>query len=219
MQNMKNKIIFVIVFIIIASAGIASMIFLVQKGGSIASPLEPSSEPEIKSEEKAETPAAQTEKETSQRTMVDTDYFSLTLLPGWEMTSEENTLPIMAVDSKEQVLNEKAKEIDFRTNLSVNQTGLGENSLKDYVETVKNSLLKNIPIIEITKEEQSLMSGKEAYFLEIESIQDDLKFNTFVALIAGKENTVWAFSFNTLEESWQKYKDIFYKIIEGLKMK
>lgn len=218
---MKTKIIFTLVFIIIVSAGIVFMVFLTKRGSSVNNTATIGSEltPEFQSEQKTEAPATEPEKEIPQYTTVDTDYFTLTLISGWQMTSEENTLPIIVIDSEEEVLNEKAKEIDFRTSLSIKWAELGENSFKAYVEGVKTGLVNTIPIIEITKEEQTSISGKEAYFMEIESIQEDLKFNTFVALVSGKGNSVWAFSFNALEESWPKYKDVFYEIIEGLKMK
>ncbi|MBI2450021.1 MAG: hypothetical protein HYV47_00635 [Candidatus Nealsonbacteria bacterium] len=218
---MKNKIIFTFIFIIILSTIIVFLVFLGKKGSSFTSTSEPGLELKNPNEQAINNPVTQPHKEVIQPQYMnlDTDYFALTLPSGWEMTSEDNTLPITIVDSKEAVLDEKAREIDFRTNLSIKWTELGENSLKDYFEAVKISLINSIPIIEIIKEEQTLAGDKEAYFMEIKSVQKNLKFGTFVALVAGQENTAWAFSFNTLEESWIKYKEIFYQTIKGLRMK
>lgn len=207
---MKTKIIFIIISIAIVSAGIVSMVFLVEKG-------EP--EEKVAAEEKSETPAKEPEKEVSQATLLDTDYFTITLPSSWEGTSKENTLPIMIADSQEQILGEKAKEIGFGTNLSINRAELGDGLFEDYVKNLKASLINNIPLIEITKEEKTAINGSDAYFLEIESIQQDLKFNTLVALVVNEANIVWAFSFNTLKESWPDYKDIFYQMVNSIKMK
>lgn len=221
---MKNIIIFIIVFVILVSAGTASLIFLTKKGVSITAVSGPAqqsgTEGEFRSEGELKELAETAKKEFLERTptTLDTDYFFLTLPPNWEGTSTPNTLPIILIDSKEIIDNKKAEEINFRTNLSINNADLGGNSFKTYIEGLKAGLVSTIPIIEITKEEDATVDGREAHFMEIKSVQQDLKFGTFVALVAG-EDLVWAFSFNTLEESWTKYKDVFYNTIEGLKMK
>ena len=218
---MKNNIIFVIIFIAVVSAGIVSMIFLAKRGSSAV--LAPKSEvaavvKELQPPKEEEIPQANTEplKELLKTTEVDTDYFPLVLPPGWVKTSSGESLPLIITDSTEKVTDEKAKEIDFRTGLSINSMPLGETSLSDYVETMKTSLIQGIPIIEITKEEQVGINGSAAHILEIESIQKDIKFRTVLAIFTGKDNTVWAFSFNTLDDSWYGYKDVFYTITYNL---
>lgn len=218
---MKNRIIFIVIFIIILFSVIGLMVFLARENSSII-PVSSHLERGWEQLPTTTTQPIQLPQEVSQYAKyitLDTDSFVLTLPSGWKMTSQYSALPIILTDSKEEVLNEKAKEIDFQTNLSINRAEWGQNYFKDYVEAVKASLISNIPIIKITKEEEVTLNDKEAYFMEIESVQDNLGFSTFVALVVGKENTVWAFSFNTLEESWLKYKEVFYKIIESLKMK
>jgi len=206
-----TKIIFTLSFIAILSAGIVLMVLLTQKGSSIvtAPPQSTTTPPEPEEEKNIPQEAA----------TLDTDYFTLALPSGWEGTSATDTLPIIVADSQEEVINEKAKEIDFRTNLSINRGELAEKTLKDYIEGLKAGLVSTIPIMEITKEEETIVDDREAYLLEIESIQQDLKFSTLVILVSGKDNTVWAFSFNTLGESWSSYKDIFYQIVQNIEMK
>jgi len=224
MKNIKNKIIFIIIFIAVSSAGMALLIFLIQKGSpnTPIAGLEPElidliDEPLL--EDETEQTIAQPEKETSLPSLLDTDYFNLLFPPGWEKKSGPDTLPIIIVNSPEEITNSKAKEIDFQTNLSINRAILGEVSFKDYIESVKVGLIQTIPIIEIVKEEEIAISDRGGYFLEIKSIQQDLKFSTLIFFIVGKENTVWAFSFNTLEESYPDYKDIFNQIVKEIKMK
>ncbi|MBI2041531.1 MAG: hypothetical protein HYT20_00745 [Candidatus Nealsonbacteria bacterium] len=222
MGNIKNKIVFIFIFAAISVAGIAALIFVMQKGTK--------SLPNVRQvtglvdqfqlKNGPEKLTVQPEEKTLQSTILDTSYFSLNLPFGWERESlATDTLPIAIIDSQEKLTNDKAKEIDFRTNISINSTGLGSILLKDYVESVKTNLINAIPILEIMKEEQTNISGKDAYFLEIESVQKDLIFSTIVVFTIGKENTVWAFSFNTLKESRLNYKDVFDSIIKSIKMK
>lgn len=213
---MKNKVIFIFIFAAISAAGIAAMIFLMQKRTESISTIKSNTESLTESQPKDEPQKiiAQT-----QSTLLDTAYFSLVLPDGWEQTSATDTLPIAIVNSKEQITNEKAREINFRTNLSVNSTELGEILFKDYVEDTKTRLIQAIPIIEITKKEQYSMNGKDAYYMEIKSVQNDLKFSTVVVLAVGKDSTVWAFSLNTIEELWPDYENIFFDIIKSIKIK
>lgn len=221
---MLNKIIFVIIFVAVVSAGIAGMVFLANKGSSDIAPakLEMASltDPHLPSqEEKSRLNLTEPPKKIPQSITMETDYFTFVLPLSWTKSSEGYTLPIIIVDTLEEITDEKAKEIDFRTGLSINSMPLGETSLKDYVEKVKTSLIQAIPIIEITKEEQADINGSNVHIVEIVSIQQDIKFMTVLAIFAGKDNTVWAFSFNTIEEAWPYYKPIFYRTAQSVKMK
>ena len=207
---MKNKIIFIFIFAAISAAGIAGLIFVMQKGTKSIPTIRPATELITESQSK---------EELEKLTVMDTAYFSFVIPDGWQEADASNTLPIMITDSREKLTNNQAKEMNFRTNISINSAELGEILFKDYVEDTKTRLIQAIPIIEITKEEGYTINGKNAHFMEIKSVQNDLKFNTIVILAVGKDNTVWAFSFNALEESWFDYKDIFSNMIESIKMK
>jgi len=218
---MKNKIIFIFIFAAISAAGIAGLIFVMQKGTKSIPTIRLATEliTESQSKEELEKLTVQPQKTTSQSTLMDTAYFSFVIPDGWQEADASNTLPITITDSREKLTNNKAKEMNFRTNISINSVELGETLFKNYVEDTKTRLIQAIPIIEITKEEGYAINGKEAHYMEIKSVQNDLKFNTIVILAVGKDNTVWAFSFNALEESWFDYKDIFSNMIESIKMK
>jgi len=207
---MKNKIIFIFIFAAISAAGIAGLIFVMQKGTKSIPTIRPATELITESQSK---------EELEKLTVMDTAYFSFVIPDGWQEADASNTLPIMITDSREKLTNNQAKEMNFRTNISINSAELGEILFKDYVEDTKTRLIQAIPIIEITKEEGYTINGKNAHFMEIKSVQNDLKFNTIVILAVGKDNTVWAFSFNTLEESRLDYKDIFSNMIKSIKMK
>ncbi|MDO8559123.1 MAG: PsbP-related protein [bacterium] len=218
---MKNKIVFIIIFAAVSAAGIIAMIFFMQKGVKGIPAVNPAAEliTESQSKKESEKLTVQPEKENQKLTLMDTAYFSFVIPDGWQEADASNTLPIMITDSREKLTNNQAKEMNFRTNISINSAELGEILFKDYVEDTKTRLIQAIPIIEITKEEGYTINGKNAHSMEIKSVQNDLKFNTIVILAVGKDNTVWAFSFNTLEESWLDYKDIFSNMIKSIKMK
>lgn len=209
---MKNKIIFAIVFMVIVAVGIASMVFLSKKGSSISVVPEVTPTP-VPVQNQVPVP------EMPKVTTINTDSFDLTLPIGWDMTSRNNILPITAINSKEDFASEKAKEMDFRTNLSINGAQLGNYSLKDYVGMVKDNLTGNISVIEITKEEETPLAGHDAYFMEIESTQQELEFGTLIAFVVDGNNFVWAFSFNTLQNLWGTYKNDFYETIKGINLK
>lgn len=220
MENFRNKIIFIIFSLVLLSALVGAMVFLVnksKKNPAVTTKIDFSSTTESKPE--AERPAALPEKESPQAMTMDTDYFTLNLPPAWEKSSKDDILPLTIVDTGRETTNAKAKEIDFKTNLSIDSTSLGDTSLKDYIESVKASLVQSISVINIVKEEAAQINGKDAFLLEIESTQQDLNFHTLLAFITGKDSTVWAFSYNTLEESWPVYENIFNQMIESIKMK
>jgi len=218
---MKSKIIFAVIFIAVLGAVAIAMIFFIKEWSPAT--LAPSSEnppaTELRPTEEEQQLKGEPQKAIPASNAMDTDYFTVNLPQGWEKTSEGDDLPLIISDTLEEITDEKAKETGFRTNFSINSTSLGETSLDDYVELVKASLVQTIAIMEITKEEQAVINGAKASIVEVKSAQDNLNFRTILAIFAGKENTVWAFSFNTLEDSWPDNESIFRQIIESIKMK
>lgn len=221
MQNIKNKIIFGAIFVAVLSGMIISLIFLVQKGksDSLTAGLKESAPEQIaESQTQSEEQPNQTQKETDLPTFLETPFFILTLPAGWEQTSEGNDLPIIATNMAEKIVNEKAKEMDFKTNLSINGTKLGDMLFQDYIDSLKTNLVDSISVIDIKKEWTDYLNHRDVRFLEIHSVQRDMKFATLLAFIVDGD-IVWAFSFNTLEESWLNYKENFQKIFKGLRLK
>lgn len=152
-------------------------------------------------------------------TAIRTNSFDLALPAGWEISSQDDVLPVVAANSKEEFVNEKVREVNFKTNLSINGTKLGDYSLRDYVRIVKDSLIDNLAVMNIVKEGDFTASDNEAYFMEVESTQQGLEFGTLIVFIVDKDNFVWAFSFNSLRSSWEEYKKVFYRTIEGIDFK
>lgn len=222
MGNIKNKIIFGVIFAAVSSAMIISLLFLVQKGksNSLTAELKESvPEPINESQSEGQPQNEQKEKEAGLPTLLETPFFILTLPAGWEQTSVGNDLPIVVMNMAEKVVNEKVKEMNFKTGLSINGTKLGDMLFQDYIDSLKTNLVDSISVIDIKREWADYLNYRDVRFLEIHSVQHDIEFATLLAFIVDEQNIVWAFSFNTLEESWPAYKDNFQKIFKGLRMK
>lgn len=162
--------------------------------------------------------------EVLKETRVLKDEFEMTLLPGWQ---EANTPPegiwLMAIDAKEDVSAGVFQKLDFRTNFSVKSDDITKyaniGSFEDYVSSVKTSLIQTIPSISFTSEEQKTINGLPAIFVECSSRQEEADFKTLLVFVKASDNIVYAISFNTFQDSWQKYRSLFYWMAESFKLK
>ncbi|OGZ24660.1 MAG: hypothetical protein A2896_01865 [Candidatus Nealsonbacteria bacterium RIFCSPLOWO2_01_FULL_43_32] len=159
-------------------------------------------------------------------TLLVKDDFQITLPPGWQEVQEVKDFPgvlTMAVDAKEEIQDEKAKNIDFQTNFSIKRDDLAKYSslsgAADYVKSIKDSLAQLIPGINFTHEEQRTIGGRNAFFIECESTQQEIDFKTLLVFIEGNNQTIWAISFNTFQDSWTAYRDLFYQTAESFRLK
>ena len=218
---MRNKILFILGFLIILLAVTGFLVYLVLEQGPIApgNQLGAVTGSETQPEAKSEEPAQEPKNADNYTTLVKPD-FTLNFPSSWlEITQSTSTWPVVIINLQEEITNEKAKAINFQTNLSINRAELGEVPPQDYIENVKNGLINTIPIIEIVKQEKDTIDNRDAYFLEVDSIQEDLNFKTFLVFTVDEKNTIWALSFNTLKESWPDYQEVFYQMAKSFKIK
>lgn len=216
---MKNKILFITIFLALSAAGISSLIYVVQKYGT--SQDRPTGEYSVSSPEtpqETEGKVQEPQKGTEGFIGFYEENFSLVLPYGWVQISPTTTWPIIIADSLKRITDKKVEEIGFGTNLSINWDELNQISPEDYIKNVKESLIQSIPIIEIVKEEKGSIRGKEANFVEIDSVQQDISFKTLLVFVT-QGDTIWAISFNTLKESWPDYQYVFRQIAESFKLK
>ena len=178
--------------------------------------------PLILKEEKIEKEEEKVE-EVAKETLLVKDDFTITLPAGWQEIIDFPEVLAMAIDAKEEIADEKAKNIDFRTNFSIKSDDLGKYSklsgAQDYIESIKTSLVQLIPSIEFTHEEQRTIDGNNAFFVECESTQEETDFKTLLVFVEGSNNIIWAISFNTFQNSWLTYRDLFYQIAESFRLK
>ena len=156
-------------------------------------------------------------------TLLVKDDFTITLPVGWQEVTDFPEVLVMAIDAREEITNEKAKNIDFKTNFSIKSDDIGKYSklhgAQEYIESVKTSLVQLIPSIEFTHEEQGIIDGNNAFFIECESTQEGINFKTLLVFIEGSNNIIWVISFNTFQNSWLTYRDLFYQIAESFRLK
>ena len=167
--------------------------------------------------------ATTTEKQVGEPTVLIKEGFTITLPASWtEKTPPLADILLMAIDSQEEISDEKAKEIGFQTNVAVKNDDLGQYeqtyTLAEYIDSVKTSLIQVIPGINFTKEKQNTINGFNAFFMECETTQDEINFGTLLVFIEGKDSFLWAISFNTLQSSWPTYEEKFYQIAESFKL-
>lgn len=217
----KKIILILVIFFLILIGGLSY--WIIKSDFSFISQLPLSEEEEEKelSEEGKKIEKAEEEESGEKlfaKTLIKKD-FTIILPPGWEEISPSPEGLAMAVDTQEEITNEKAKKINFQTYFLINSTQLGELSAEKYIEEVKISLVQKIPNIKFTDEEKGIINGRQAFFLECQSRQEEIDFKTLLVFIEGRDKTIWAISFNSLKESWSTYRDLFYQIAETFQLR
>ena len=149
---------------------------------------------------------------------MENDLFSIKLPEGWVEVEPVYQSYVTAIKSNEQINNAGAKELGFNSYYSVVGDTYAKDNEKDYVEDVKNSLKTNFKDIVISNEETRTIEGGNIYFVEAKLNQQNVNFRVLLAIKVTGEK-VWIISFNTLEEKWSEYKDLFYDVAESLKIK
>ena len=165
--------------------------------------------------------SGQEKKQTDKETLLVKDGFTVILPPGWQETPNFPEVLLMAVDAGEEIVNEKAREIGFRTNFSIKGDDLKkydkEYSIEEYASSIKTALIQAISGIEFTYEDQGIINNNNAFFIECQSTQEEIDFKTLLVFIEGNDDIIWALSFNALQNSWSAYQDSFYQIAESFK--
>ncbi len=147
------------------------------------------------------------------------DGFSINLPEGWEETANPPGRALaLVVKGNEEIANEKAEKLGFASYFSVSSDSLETYTFEEYIEEIKTRLVQSIVNIDFVKEEEGEIDGKKALFVECESTQKEVDFKTLLAFINEADETIWAISFNTLEDKWPEYRDLFYQTAESFKL-
>lgn len=144
--------------------------------------------------------------------------FSINLPSGWQETATTLGALVLVLNADEEIADEKAKEIGFMTFFSINNDYLRGLSLKDYVKKLRDSLAAAIPTIEYLHQWEGQINGNSALFLENESTQQEVDFETLLVFIESPDGLVWAISFNTLKDKWPEYRDLFYQTANSFQL-
>lgn len=204
---MNSKIIISIILVVLAAAVIFAQDYL-------SKPLEEGTPFNVEEEIGEE----QAEEETLKETLLTKEGFEITMPPGWQEIPDIIGALVMVIDAQEEIVNE---DIDFRTNLTIKKDDLGEyetlNSLQEYIESIKTSLIQAISVIEFTDEKEGTIGDNDASFIECESTIDQVDFKTLLVFVEESNGIVWGLSFNTFQESWVTYRNTFYQMAESFK--
>ena len=147
------------------------------------------------------------------------DDFSLQAPKEWLEAAAPVGVSLMLVNSNEQTTNSAAKRINFRSYLSIGYDALVDNTKEQYLEILKDNLRQSIPGVVFTNETALSIDGRQTDVLELEIFQQGVDFKVLMFVVSGEGKDVWVISFNTLKESWDIYKDLFYQIAGSFKVK
>ena len=241
MNNMKNKplviIIAAIVALVLIGGGIA-VYFVMNANKSANDKSALTAEPESKSEgtetvtppgetgsttastsEATGTPVQTKEQDNNFGRLVTKDNFSLRVPDAWVETQAPTGVSLMLKNNSEQITNQAAKQIGFKSYLAVIRDNLGSNTIENYLSLSKDALKQAIPGITFAKEDSTSIGGRQAKVLEADISQQGINFKVLMFIISGENKEVWVISFNALSENWNANKSLFYQIAWSFKLK
>lgn len=211
---MKNKsIVFVLIILGIVLAVLVGMYFIQKNKKSIDFSNEATSITKGLIEEEN-----QEVSEKSQNKII-TDDFSINLPDGWKQIDAATGTSAMAVNMNEHISDPAAQKINFSSYFAVIYETLGEKSIKEYVEIIKQALQQSIGPVVFNQEQDLTIHGNAAYQIEAEITQEGVDFKILLVFIKGQGDDVWTISFNTTKSNWEEYKEIFYNIADSFIVK
>ena len=209
MQNMKKQTIYlIIVAVLIISFGI----YFVLVNPSIFSE---NTQDQPEEEGVANQPDNATEEEKSKLV---TDDFEMVIPSGWESQAAPEGILALAVNSKEVIDDSSAAALGFKSYIAVTYSELGEKSREDYVSFVKEEISGVSESLTINTEREIKINGKDAHIIDMSLAQQGVNFRVLI-FVVWNEDQIWAVSFNTIENKWQEYEDVFLNSAESFVLK
>jgi len=159
------------------------------------------------------------EKELASQRILDDNLYSIIIPEGWVQAVIGSDKFLALVIKPDGLINPAdLADVDYDTYYAVNNTKTEANSLDEYVDLLKQNLVKQIPSIEFTKQSYGTINGHDAIYLETVSVMDGNNYRTLLTFVADAK-WVWAISFNTLANSWEENKSIFYEVSDSFVIK
>jgi hypothetical protein len=187
----KTKII-IITAAVIVLAGLTGLYFIKQNRNTI--PV--NSNPENSVEQKQE--------------KIVTEYYSIDLPVGWKQTESVPEVSAMAFYLDEKVTDPAIQKLNFKSYLTINSDTLGNRSMADYLQEIRNSLTQAVTKAVFAKEQDLTINDNLSHEMEIEIIQEGTDFKLLMVIVKGKEDDVWTIMFDTTKDNWDGYKDMLY---------
>jgi len=148
-----------------------------------------------------------------------TNDFSIDLPMGWNQTEPVMGASAMAVNAGENIDDQAAKKINFKSYFAVSHDTLKGNNVSDYSQTIKTGLLQAFPDAVFSNEKDMTINGNSAHAMEVEFVQQGVSFKILMVAIAGQGENAWVISFNTAKSSWAGYKEMFYNVANSFIIK
>lgn len=209
---MKNKtVIFILIIAVVAIIGFVGFYFI-QKNKLPISSVNNATLPEQDRQNN------QVGAEQPQNKLV-TDDFEIIFPSEWRQTTPPIGVSAMAVNSNEQINDAAAQKINFKSYVAVSYDTLQEKSLSEYLQVVKNQLQQTISNVVFAQERDTTINGRTARAIEANLTQQGVNFKILMVAIQGVGDDVWVISFNTLQNSWMEYQEIFPDIANSFKLK
>lgn len=227
MKLLKNEfVVLVSLFALIVAVGAAVLLYPKKNQPSQVPPVQftkpiqednfTTAKSEVNEEELA---AERISKELATERTLDENLYSILMPEGWvRAVIQSNKFLALVIKPEGQIDPSNLADVDYDTYYAVNNTKMETSSLDEYVDMLKQSLSKQIPSIEFTKQNYGTINGHNAVYLESASTIDGKNYRTLLTFVAD-ETWVWAISFNTLTNSWEANSDVFYRVSNSLVIK
>lgn len=162
---------------------------------------------------------AQIEEQLKQDRVLSKNEFSVKMPAGWAEVPAMPSTSATVMSVKEVPSTDALKKINFKSYYAVTFDTLNKRSLVGYVAYLKGTLQKLLLGIRFISDKTEKIGGQEARVIEAEVTQKGAEFKVLIVVIKGTKDDVWTLSFNTGKDTWDKYKDSFYDIARGFKLK
>jgi hypothetical protein len=177
------------------------------------------SRPELSSESQevvsgADQPTAQ--KETGSNIV--TDDFQITPPPGWEGRPAPEGVLAIAINPSEIMTDQEAVKIGFKSYFAVNNDDLQGKTREEYIRFMEEEIGKISSSMNFDTVWTTKANGKDATVLDISINRQNVDFKISLFLVWNGED-VWVISFNTTEDKWEEYKDVFFTSGTSFKLK
>ena len=151
--------------------------------------------------------------------ILETDEFSVMMPEGWQKSINPPTgAKAMVVNVSEEAASPAVQQIGFKTYFSVGSDSLDEMSLDEYIQLVKGEIAKIDSGVVFSQESQVDINGMDSRAMEIDMSQQGIDFKVLMVVME-KEGKAWGLSFNTTQDKWSEYQDLFTSIVYSFQVK
>ncbi|MDD5290925.1 MAG: hypothetical protein PHZ04_02295 [Patescibacteria group bacterium] len=147
------------------------------------------------------------------------DGFSVMMPRGWKEVTAPTGVSAMVANAGEEISDPSLQKINFKSYYSVSYDALGERTIEEYINYIKDMVKQFAPGIVFSSEEDLNINGREAHKIEADLNQQGADFKVLIFLIRGNGSDIWNMSFNSGLGNWEKNAGEFKKIAESFIIK